>query len=109
LRREFIHSALFSAPNQNGFGTRVYLLLGLRVARQEARVMTDTFKPAGAAFAAVVAGIAAPAGLVDAADAAMAQRAAQAEALASAAATFAPAEPFGAADEAPAQRDLFDL
>jgi hypothetical protein len=68
--------------------------------------MTGTFKPAGAAFAAVVAGIAAPAGLVQAADAAIAEREAQADALVAAAKAYAAAEPLS---ETPAQSDLFDL
>ncbi len=74
--------------------------------------MTDGFKPAGVAFAAVVAGIAAPsgvleAGVLQAADAAMAAREAQADALVAGAAQFAAAEPFG--EHKPAQSDLFDL
>jgi hypothetical protein len=69
--------------------------------------MTDTFKPAGAAFAAVVAGIAAPVDLVQAADAAMAAREAEAAALVAAASQYAAAEPLA---ETPAQQgDLFDL
>jgi hypothetical protein len=63
-----------------------------------------TFKPAGVAIAAIVAGLAAPAG-------------AQAEApakpdhgaeLAAAAARFAPAEPLGESPAEPAQPGLFD-
>ena len=69
--------------------------------------MTDGFKPAGVAFAAVVAGIAAPAGMLQAADAAMAAREAQVEALVAGAAQFAAAEPLG--EVGPAQTDLFDL
>lgn len=68
--------------------------------------MSDGFKPAGVAFAAVLAGIAAPVDVAQAADAEMAQRAGEAESLRNAAAQFAPAEPFA---EAPAQKDLFDL
>ena len=69
--------------------------------------MSDGFKPAGVAFAAVMAGIAAPAGMVQAADAAVAARQAEADALLAGATQFAAAEPFG--EERPAQSDLFDL
>jgi len=70
--------------------------------------MTGTFKPAGIAVAAVVAGLAAPVGIVQAADAAMAARDAEADALVVGAMSAGVAEPFG--DFAPAQQpNLFDL
>ncbi|MBT9444849.1 MAG: hypothetical protein IV086_04020 [Hyphomonadaceae bacterium] len=70
--------------------------------------MTGTFKPVGAAFAAVVAGIAAPAGVLAQADAAMAARDAEADALVAGAMQAGAAEPLG--EVAPATRtDLFDL
>ncbi|MBL8559861.1 MAG: hypothetical protein JNM47_14150 [Hyphomonadaceae bacterium] len=70
--------------------------------------MTGTFKPAGIAVAAVVAGLAAPVGIVQAADAAMAARDAEADALVAGAMSAGAAEPFG--DVAPAeQSNLFDL
>jgi len=67
----------------------------------------NTFKPVGSAFAAVVAGIAAPVDMVQAADAAMAAREAEAAALAASAMQVGAAEPLA---DAPAQQgDLFDL
>ena len=66
-----------------------------------------TFKPAGMAVAAVMAGIVAPQGVLQAAEQAMAAREAEADALAAAAMQAGAAEPFG--DEAPAQSNLFDL
>ncbi len=68
-----------------------------------------TFKPAGVAVAAVMAGIVAPQGadVLQAADQAMAAREAEADALAAAAMQAGAAEPF--ADQAPAQSNLFDL
>ena len=72
-----------------------------------------TFKPAGVAVAAVMAGIVAPhgahedAGVLQAAGQAMAAREAEADALAAAAMQAGAAEPF--ADQAPAQGNPFDL
>ena len=71
--------------------------------------MTGTFKPAGVAFAAVMAGIAAPAGILAQADAVMAARDAEADALVAGAMQAGAAEPLGQSDETPAQGNLFDL
>lgn len=66
-----------------------------------------TFKPAGLAVAAVVAGIAAPVGVLQAAEAAMAAREAEADALVAGAMQAGAAEPLG--EQTPAQANLFDL
>jgi hypothetical protein len=66
-----------------------------------------TFKPAGVAVAAVMAGIVAPTGVLQAAEQAMAAREAEADALAAAAMRAGAAEPLG--EDAVAQGNLFDL
>ena len=70
--------------------------------------MSQTFKPMGAALAAVVAAIPQPATLLQGADAAMAARDAEADALAAGAAQFEAAEPFAPLPREPVQLG-FDL
>jgi hypothetical protein len=96
-----IFRAAFSPPTQ--IETRLTGTGGRR--KTGMRTMNDlTFKPAGAAIAAIVAGLAAPAGAH-----ALPQEPRDAGAeLAAAAARFAPAEPLGEARAMNAQRGLFD-